>query len=410
MQIETLIGRARIQACRLWPVMQTPIMSLQPHLVPGIGTCAVDARMRLYVDPEFFSGIDDQYRTFLIQHEVLHPMLGHHRRGMKLNLEQNDRRLQFLWNVAADIAIHQLMAAEKLWIPDVAMTADKFQLPEKLSAEEYYRLLLEKKGSDKDGDGPPKTSGHTSGSGADGVQREWELSLHESAIGDAEKNSGLGEHEIESLQKEVAEAESRSRGNKAGDLSKIADYLLPPKVTPAEILRGIIAKAVNLNHTGSQFQSYQRPARRPSFSGLTRPSSWRSDLKIAIIVDTSGSMNAKDTALALGLIQSVLRSLHCSGGVRVITGDVQAARDAKVFHAHQVKAIGGGGTDMGAIIDSVMESRESRVERPDVLIVATDGYTPWPSSPKQCPVVATLTRSNQQSKVPSWIRSVCINE
>jgi hypothetical protein len=42
--------------------------------------------------------------------------------------------------------------------------------------------------------------------------------------------------------------------------------------------------------------------------------------------------------------------------------------------------------------------------KPDVIIVITDGDTPWPSqSPKRTKIVAALTRPK---RVPSWIKKV----
>jgi hypothetical protein len=50
-------------------------------------------------------------------------------------------------------------------------------------------------------------------------------------------------------------------------------------------------------------------------------------------------------------------------------------------------------------------------EKPDLIIVATDGETPWPE--KEMPrtrVVACITRKSQwASKPPAWIKTVYLN-
>ena len=47
------------------------------------------------------------------------------------------------------------------------------------------------------------------------------------------------------------------------------------------------------------------------------------------------------------------------------------------MQARDVELLGGGGTDMGAGLAKAAELRP----RPDLIIVLTDGYTPWPSAP-----------------------------
>jgi predicted metal-dependent peptidase len=48
--------------------------------------------------------------------------------------------------------------------------------------------------------------------------------------------------------------------------------------------------------------------------------------------------------------------------------------------------LGGGGTDMTVGIQTAMDLRPS----PSVLVVLTDGYTPWPAEPPKARVVAGL--------------------
>ena len=71
-----------------------------------------------------------------------------------------------------------------------------------------------------------------------------------------------------------------------------------------------------------------------------------------------------------------------------------------MFDVSEIKSIlkGGGGTDMGVGIMQAMESK------PDVIIVITDGLTPWPANPG-VPVIVCLFEDRD---VPSWARKVII--
>jgi hypothetical protein len=45
---------------------------------------------------------------------------------------------------------------------------------------------------------------------------------------------------------------------------------------------------------------------------------------------------------------------------------------------------------------------------PEVILVATDGYTPWPDKPVGPKVIACLTRKNTAERVPEWIERVVL--
>ena len=122
---------------------------------------------------------------------------------------------------------------------------------------------------------------------------------------------------------------------------------------------------------------------------------------VTVVVDTSGSMSDRDLGLALGAIQQGLRTVP-GDRLEVISGDTRVAECQKVFSVRQVALAGGGGTDMGAIVEEICRRRKA----PDVIVVVTDGYTPWPSRPVRPTVVAALTRVHEAWGVPEWIHKV----
>jgi len=64
--------------------------------------------------------------------------------------------------------------------------------------------------------------------------------------------------------------------------------------------------------------------------------------------------------------------------------------------------MGRGGSDTRVDIEDAHHSRP----RPDVAIVLTDGYTPWPDTPlPSMRVVAGIIGDNRQG-VPDWMRTV----
>jgi predicted metal-dependent peptidase len=79
--------------------------------------------------------------------------------------------------------------------------------------------------------------------------------------------------------------------------------------------------------------------------------------RVTVIADTSGSMRPDDLALALGVIQSALRSLPDPCGLRVLAGDTAVASAKNVFRPEQVELVGNGGTDMTAMIVAACDER-----------------------------------------------------
>lgn len=449
------IADARLEACRRWRYASTAILSLRPvesHQLQA--AAAVDARWRMYYNPAVLASESDEDLIFTIQHEVAHLLLRHHKRGAGFLVGNCPNRLE-LWNIACDVAIHSLLASDGIVVRDDFYTASDFGFDEGLSAEEYFGLLLDRdkeqsddaddddgsdgqgqgnqaggsggapgdssesgESSDGDGDagnGPSdgddgQSSPGTGGSCADGQQRPWEHSLEESPIsseGEAESDdapAGLGDCDTDAICQAVADAAANGRGQGSGGLSRVADHLVEPEVSIERLLRYAIAATSAKVKSGGGHSSYRRLSRRPAVGGALRARAVTPEPNIAVIIDTSGSMQSDDTALAMGMIAKCLRSLHCQDGVRVITGDCWAASDQRAFHPRQVELVGGGGTDMELIIMDVAGGKN----RPDLILCVTDGETPWPDKPTKMPVAACVTRRgpSRYYPIPSWMKTV----
>ena len=65
---------------------------------------------------------------------------------------------------------------------------------------------------------------------------------------------------------------------------------------------------------------------------------------------------------------------------------------SRVTSGQQIALAGGGGTDMRVGIQSALALRE----RPGVVIVLTDGLTPWPKEPASCRLIAVLIGSDKR--------------
>ena len=96
--------------------------------------------------------------------------------------------------------------------------------------------------------------------------------------------------------------------------------------------------------------SYRKPSRRSSVGGDVILPSLRQPLpKVAMVLDTSGSMNDHMLAQSLAEVDGVLRSLGVGRRhLQIVCCDAMAFEAQKVMRARDVELLGGGGTDMGA--------------------------------------------------------------
>jgi predicted metal-dependent peptidase len=99
---------------------------------------------------------------------------------------------------------------------------------------------------------------------------------------------------------------------------------------------------------------------------------------------------------------------NATGDLTLISCDAEATVIAENRLPENVELIGGGGTDMGEGLNLCAELRRI----PDVVIVITDGYTPWPA---QLPhrllrtfVVVVVVGPCDVRQIPEWAETVCI--
>jgi len=127
-------------------------------------------------------------------------------------------------------------------------------------------------------------------------------------------------------------------------------------------------------------------------------------LKAKVVIDTSGSMGTEDLNVAIAEVAGLLKNSHFRDGIEVACCDSAMSQTQRVFRASKVELSGGGGTDMSVAIKQFSEERP----RPDLIIVITDGITPWPqASICGVPVTAVVTRpADSYYLCPSWIKQI----
>lgn len=247
------------------------------------------------------------------------------------------------------------------------------------------------------------------GSGAHGVTRPWDQGGAKGP--DGATVPGLDAEAAALLSASVAQAtraHARAHpGTVPGGWVLWANQLLEPVVDWRRALAAEVRRGVH-NVAGRVDYSYRRPSRRSVPGGrVILPSLHRPVPEVAVVCDTSGSMDGlldRVVAEVEGILVGVgLRA----GQVRVLCVDTDVHGGAqRVRRASDVTLSGGGGTDMGRGIAAAAELRP----KPKVVVVLTDGMTPWPGeAPRGVSVVVGLVGTGAPLHlVPSWARSVVI--
>jgi predicted metal-dependent peptidase len=375
----------KLQAARVWAVRRQPYLamalhSLQVRWVPGYGTFGVDRHWRLYVDPARVDEWSVEQIGGVLFHEVWHLLREHHARAEQLGAGIDARR----WNLAADAEINDDLVEASIRLPGQPVLPKDFRQATGLLAEEYYRHA-------------PPTKTCDCGSGADGVPRE-----HEDGDPSDEK-PGLsrtqGDLVRTAVAREIVEA-AKTAGDVPDGVRRWAAQRLTPKVDWRAVLSSQVKRAM-ASAAGAVDYSWGRPSRR-QVPGVLLPSLRRPVPTVAIVIDTSGSVDDRMLAQAIAEVDGALVSSGTRrGDVTVLSCDAGVGNTQRIRSAQQVQLIGGGGTDMRVGIKAALRLRPA----PDVVIVLTDGWTPWPAERPRAVVVVGLLEACPE-RPPEWARVV----
>jgi predicted metal-dependent peptidase len=405
---------ARYIAVRKAPYFAHALFKAPIIATPAVPVAAMDMHGRLYINPQVVKEWKPEHIATVLVHEMFHLLNEHFAR--------KGARDQKRWNIATDLEIANILRSMdfRLDTPIPHTTPEQYNLPNDLLAEEYYDRLKSKTdtgGNDKDETddgqsscstnghsdnfaGQPDSSkdGHPSGSASDGIEKPWELPL------DDTEYPGLSDTEQEILRREVAhaiETHYKDRGDLPMQLERLVKrYKKRNEVNWRELLRRYVKRTLVITGHGDHY-TYRRPNRRKQQSNFIFPSLAHTRPEIAVVIDTSGSMNDAELNTAINEVDALLRELRSE--VTVLSVDAAVHTTQRIRSTRQIKLEGGGGTDMMCGIRAATQLKPT----PHAIIVITDGYTPWSETqPRNTPpVIAVLTDANSKEP-PRWIRSV----
>jgi predicted metal-dependent peptidase len=437
------IREERLVLSSLYQYLNHLLYAARLEVQEGLGTlAAVDRTLRVRFSPKA-QGLPRKELQGLLMHELWHPFT-----GMVPGEERWETMLKVasahglkgeaahrLANAASDLAINSALRRLGLALPKDGLFPDRFGLPEGLTGEEYLLELLKvaervmeevsRRGKEEEGErdqrgapngatspheegeeggqGTPPEKNEAPGKGEGGGQGSLEDLVRGILAGEGggmDEAVAAPEGEegplLEAIRREVAQRileAAKRRGNVPGDLIRFAEEVLASKVPWEALLRALVSQAL-APVRGPVHRTYAVLHRRTPFLGAILPGGRDGLPRIALVVDTSGSMGDRELEQALAEVRRILALV---GTLTVYSVDAAVQGVQTVRDARQVHLKGGGGTDMRVGIEEALKGR------PDLIVVYTDGHTPWPEKAPPVPVVVVCTTDE---RTPPWAKRV----
>lgn len=412
MSVPQELQAARLKLVLQMPYIATALWQLVPIEMPNMskvacGPIGVDKWWRLYYDPELLAKTPIPQLAAILYHEVNHLLRQHHER-FEHETKQGNAQLA---NIAGDCEINDDISQDPkqpMYLPEWVVMPKSFGLPNALLAEDYFERL--KKDAKKITIKIGVASGNcgSCATGNDGEPGE-QGKPNDGSDGAAKTAKGISAGEGELIKRAVAEDietyAKQSRGTVPAGLARWADVLLHPKIDWRKELSASIRHSLT-DIKGQVDYSYRKPSRRQSaLPEFVLPSMRQPVPHVAVVVDTSGSISQEMLTTACSEIQGILKAV---GGNHIgfVSVDAEVNFSGNVRSVSKVKAKlrGGGGTDMRLGINAAREQRP----RPHLIILLTDGYTPWPDQPLVgSRLTVVLTSGNQE--IPKWAKKIVID-
>ena len=374
------IMAAKIIAQARWPYLSTLLFTLRSVPSSELPTLAVDDGWRMYYNQEFVLKQLPEVLATMVLHEAMHCVLRHGPRFLALNQEQAQHPI---WNLAGDAPINETLDESGMpwgdFDPVRYENLKKYKVNSGMSTETAYFAMLKYLESHPE----ERSAGNDCGSVMGGGQRSYEIprSSEQAPSVKRDHQDVIRDRVAQDILNHVG---SKGIGSVPGSLLRWANELLNPQISWRQALAGTFRTSL-ATVLGRKDYTYTRPSRRqgamtnPNFEIILPAMRKPTPPPIAVIIDTSGSISSKELNEFLAEVAGIAKSNGISQGLTIIPcdaaiGEIQKLRS--ISDIANLKMTGGGGTDLTIGIDAATQLKQV----PRIIIVFTDGYTPWPES------------------------------
>jgi len=350
--------------------------------VPTAAVSFTGTNINLLVNENFFLKElrSQSNRVAVIKHEALHLLFKHLFRTDIKNYEPT------LFNIAADLVVNQFIGSWKL--PEGAVTLNTFPdlgLEQNQTLEWYYEKLskLQNNSENTASAATPKSSEALSKIMGEKGQKRGDHSKWGTPSSAKSQIDGIAaETELDRM---IIQARERTPakywGTIPGEINLLIDMLIEnrrPKVDWRRTLRIFSSNSRRTYIFSTMHRISKRYGTRPGIKV-------KQFQKVAVAIDTSGSVSDDDIAVFFTEIHAMYKS---GAEILVIECDAEVGRTYKYNGRLPTEVSGRGGT----VFDPVFKFlRNNRLTHYDGCIYLTDGYAAEPTIKPPCPLLWVIT-------------------
>jgi predicted metal-dependent peptidase len=367
MDARDMIIRARIQIQRKNPFFAYLSLFLKPREaaegeLPDYAGMGVDVQGNLVYNKKFVEGLSDKEIQGVLIHEILHLAY--------LHLQRRRARHPQGWNIAADIAVNQIVMLNDYDLPDGCLKPENNQIELRMFKTKPKLIIKDidkKTAEDIYGEFPDEDMFSEDGQ----PYYDGQFDEHKDEV-----KSGLSEEEKRQAQKdwqqrvEEAFVASKMKGDVPAGIERLMGDLHKSKVNYRSLLRKYITSYIPYDYT------YERPNKKSVAYGFYVPDYMREKITVCVCVDCSGSIGGEEYNEFLSEILSMAKSFEDRIELHFIAHDTQVHDDYHIFNGNvekikQIKVHGGGGTSHVHAFDYIQE----KFKDCKVALFFTDGYS-----------------------------------
>ncbi len=375
MSAENLLVKAKSQLTSRHPYFGMLASRLKHEPRESIATFASNGERFLY-NPQFIEGCTMDELFFILTNCVMHHILAHQQRKLE--------RQGYLWQLATDYAINNMLHANKFKIPEGANYDREFR---NMYAEEIYEKLKEL----------ITESGEDSYEDARNLESFIKKRGGDSKLFKTRKK--MSNNHIED-EWEYASTIANQVASKKSSLPKGLERF-GKKVRARDIdWRFELYNAIN-RHMRNNY-AFMPPNKKHLYRGVALPSLTSDTLSLVVAIDTSGSIREELLGAFIAEFKSIMENFPTVAIELLIA-------DAKVHEHYTFRGgdkldftlRGGGGTDYRPVFDFV----DTHIPNSTMLLYFTDGEGIFPRIPPAYEVLWALSQS--RARIP-FGRSIVI--
>ena len=375
MNADILLTKAKSQLTSKYPYFGMLASRLKHEVKEEIRSYASNGVRFLY-NPSFVENCSVEELSFVLTNCVMHHILAHQQRKLK--------RKGFLWQLATDFAINNLLFKNGIKIPNGANFDKKYK---NMYAEEIYEALKKERieaGLDAFEESENEKN-----------QEEQEQNKF-SKVRNIEENLDERDEEqweyAQALAKEVATRKS---------LMPLGFERLAKKVEAKNIdWKFELYNAIN-RHMRNNY-AFMPPNKKHLYRGFALPSLTSDTLSLIVAIDTSGSIQEEILGAFVEEFKTIMQNFPAVN-IELLIADAKIQGVYSFRNAQDIDFAlrGGGGTDYRPVFDYI----DANFPMSSMLLYFTDGDGIFPRIPPSYEVLWAL--SNKKDRIP-FGRSIVI--